>query len=114
MNPAVLNAFALVIVATGEGAAYPGIPGHEPNIIKGRSAAKAIDQCVGQLRAVAGQNGSYVNETNYFEKDWQRAFWGDNYSRLTEIKHEYDPEGLFFVHNGVGSEGWSTDGFTKL
>lgn len=114
MNPAVLAAFALAIVAAGQGPAYPGIPGHDPDVTKGRAAAKAIDQCVSQLRAVAGTSGSYVNETNYFEKDWQRAFWGDNYSRLTQIKQKYDPNGLFFVHNGVGSEGWSRDGFTRL
>ncbi len=114
MNPAVLTAFALAIVANGEGPAYPGAPGHEPDVIKGRTAAKAIGQSVAQLRAVVGEGGSYVNETNYFEKEWQRAFWGDNYSRLAEIKQKYDPDGLFVVHNGVGSEGWSRDGFTKL
>jgi FAD/FMN-containing dehydrogenase len=114
MNPAVLTAFALAIVADGQGSAYPGIPGHEPDITKARASAKAIDECVEQLRAVAGRSGSYVNETNYFEKDWQRAFWGDNYPRLAEIKKKYDPSGLFFVHNGVGSEAWSRDGFTRL
>ena len=30
-----------------------------------------------------------------------------------EIKRAYDPEGLFFVRHGVGSEGWSEDGFTR-
>ncbi len=35
-------------------------------------------------------------------------------TRLDEIKHKYDPTGLFIVHNGVGSEGWSRDGFTRL
>jgi FAD/FMN-containing dehydrogenase len=114
MNPAVLTAFALAIVANGEGPAYPGVPGHEPDVIKGRVVAKIIDHCVEQLRAVAGPSGSYVNETNYFEMDWQRAFWGENYARLAKIKQMYDPAGLFFVHNGVGSEGWSRDGFTKL
>jgi len=114
MNPAVLTAFALATVADGQGPAYPRIPGHEPDVFKARTAAKAIDECVEQLRAVAGENGLYVNETNYFEKDWQQAFWGDNYSRLAEIKQKYDPDGLFFVHNGVGSEGWSRDGFTRV
>ena len=60
------------------------------------------------------QRGAYVSESNYFEKDWQQAYWGSNYPRLAEIKKKYDPDGLFFVHNGVGSEQWSTDGFTKL
>jgi FAD/FMN-containing dehydrogenase len=114
MNPSVLSAFALAIVANAEGPAYPGISGHEPDVIKGRAATKAIDQCAEQLRVLAGQSGSYVNETNYFEKDWQHSFWGDNYSQLAKIKQKYDPDGLFFVHNGVGSEGWSRDGFTRL
>ncbi len=113
-NPAVVNAFALAIVADGEGPAYPGIPGHEPDLAQGRAAAKAIDRCMSQLRAVAGPSASYVNETNYFEPGWQQAFWGQNYPRLAEIKRKYDPDGLFFVHHGVGSEGWSRDGFTRL
>ena len=29
------------------------------------------------------------------------------------VKAKYDPEGLFFVHHGVGSEAWSADGFTR-
>jgi FAD/FMN-containing dehydrogenase len=114
MNPAVLSAFALAIVADGQGPAYPGIPGHEPSVAAGRNAAARIDQCVNQLRAVAGQSGAYVSESNYFEKGWQQSYWGSNYPRLAEIKRKYDPDGLFFVHNGVGSEQWSADGFTKL
>jgi hypothetical protein len=30
------------------------------------------------------------------------------------VKNLYDPDGLFFVHHGVGSERWSADGFTRL
>src|ERR1035437_9559008 len=114
MNPAVLTAFALAIVADGQGPAYPGIPGHEPSVATGRKAAERIDRCMDQLRAVAGETGAYVSESNYFEKGWQQSYWGSNYSRLAEIKRRYDPDGLFFVHNGVGSEQWSADGFTKL
>ena len=114
MNPAVLKAFALAIVADGQGPAYPGIPGHEPSVAEGRTAAVRIDKCIDQLRAVTGQTGAYVSESNYFEKGWQQAYWGSNYPRLAVIKKKYDPDGLFFVHNGVGSDQWSPDGFTKL
>ena len=114
MNPSVLNAFALAIVADGQGPAYPEIPGHEPSVAEGRTAAGRIDKCIDQLRAVTGQTGAYVSESNYFEKGWQQAYWGSNYPRLAVIKKKYDPDGLFFVHNGVGSEQWSPDGFTKL
>ena len=113
-NPSVLTAFALAIAADGQGPAYPGLPGHEPAVAKGRAAARAIERCMEQLRAVAGSSGSYVNETNYFKQDWQRSFWGENYSRLLAIKRQYDPDGLFFAHHGVGSEGWSRDGFTEV
>jgi hypothetical protein len=32
---------------------------------------------------------------------------------LAEVKKKYDPDGLFFVRHGVGSEQWSADGFTR-
>jgi FAD/FMN-containing dehydrogenase len=54
-----------------------------------------------------------VSESNFFEPDWQKALWGENYARLLAVKEKYDPAGLFFVHHGVGSEAWSADGFIK-
>jgi hypothetical protein len=30
------------------------------------------------------------------------------------VKRKYDPDGLFIVHHGVGSEDWSADGNTRL
>jgi FAD/FMN-containing dehydrogenase len=113
-NPAVLNAFALVIVADGQQPAYPGLPDHEPDVAKGRKAADAVHRCMNELRAVTGDGGAYVSESNFFEKDWQRAYWGSNHAKLAEIKKKIDPTGLFFVHNGVGSEEWSADGFAKV
>ena len=58
--------------------------------------------------------GSYVSESDFFEREWQRSFWGPNYARLAEVKRKVDPDGLFIVHHGVGSEEWSADGFTRL
>jgi len=113
-NPAVLTAFTLVIAGDGQGPAYPGIPKHEPSMTEGRKAAQRVDRCVNQLRAIAPEDGAYMSESNYFQKGFQQAYWGRNYPRLAEIKKKYDPDGLFIVHNGVGSEQWSRDGFTKL
>ena len=62
---------------------------------------------------IAPATGAYFNECDYFQPDWQQAFWGPHYPRLKEIKERYDPDGLFFVHHGIGSEGWSLDGFTR-
>ncbi|WP_293370453.1 BBE domain-containing protein [Phenylobacterium sp.] len=55
-----------------------------------------------------------VSETDYFQPDWQTAFWGEHYARLAAIKRRYDPDGLFFVHHSVGSEAWNPDGFTTI
>ncbi len=114
MNPAVLSAFALAIAADGQGPAYPGIPGREPSMAEGRKAAARVDRCMNELRALVPDPGAYVSESNYFEHAWHQAYWGSNHPRLAEIKRKYDPDGLFIVHNGVGSEEWSADGFTKL
>lgn len=113
MNPAVLDAFALAIVAAGEPPAYPGVRGHDPNLMLAAKQAAAVGDAMNELRKVAPQAAAYVSESNYFEPSWQQSFWGSNYARLRAVKTKYDPEGLFFVHHGVGSEDWSADGFTR-
>jgi len=113
-NPAMLKAFALAIIAGGETTTYAGVSGHSPDEKESRSDAQAIAAAMAELRKLVPDPGSYVSESNYFEKDWQRAFWGSNYARLRRIKKKYDPDGLFFVHHGVGSEDWSADGMARL
>ena len=113
-NPKVLDAFALAIIGGFGPPAYPGIPGHEPNVAEARNDAAAIGNAMDELRKLSVAPASYVSESSYFEKDWQESYWGTNYSRLRAAKTKYDPDGLFFVHHGVGSEDWSTDGFDRL
>jgi FAD/FMN-containing dehydrogenase len=110
MNPQVTESFALAICACSGDPAFPGMPA--PDLAQARRGAAEVDKAMNALRAVAPGAGSYVSESDYFMRDWQRGFWGDNYARLLRAKHRYDPEGLFFVHHGVGSEDWSEDGFT--
>ena len=112
-NPAVLDAFALAIVAGRGPPAYPGIAGHAPDLARARRDVNAIAHATAELRKLVPNPGSYVSESDFFEKDWQHAFWGENYPRLRAVKAKYDPEGLFFVHHGVGSEDWSDDGFER-
>jgi FAD/FMN-containing dehydrogenase len=114
VNPAVAQAFALAIVAAIGQPAYPGIPGHEPDEAPAREAAAAAAAAMAELRKLAPRAASYVWETDFFEPNWQDSFWGDNYPRLLAIKQKYDPDGLFFLHHGVGSEAWSPDGFTRV
>ncbi len=114
MNPAVLDAFALAICAAGGPPAFPGIRGHEPDAAAAHRTASAVSRSMAKLLEAVDEPGSYVSESDYFESQWRRSFWGTNYARLAAVKKKYDPEGLFFVHHGVGSEEWSADGFTRL
>ena len=114
MNPAVLDAFALAICAGCGPPAFPGIKGHEPNLNAADHAASAVTKSMNKLLEVVDEPGSYVSENDFFESQWRRSNWGSNYLRLAAVKKKYDPDGLFTVHHGVGSEEWSADGFTRL
>lgn len=112
-NPAVLDAFALAIIADGEGPAYPGMPHSSIDRAGARKDVDNIAAAARELRKLVPHAGSYVSESNYFNPRWQDAYWGGNYRRLRAVKAKYDPDGLFFGHNGVGSEEWSVDGFIR-
>ena len=58
--------------------------------------------------------GSYSNEADSLEANFQTTFYGPNYDRLLDIKHKYDPDGLFIVAGGVGSEEWDADGLCQV
>ena len=51
MNPAVLDAFALVIIASGDPQSAAGLPGHEPDLAAGRKATIAITAAANELRS---------------------------------------------------------------
>lgn len=61
LNPAVLDAFALAIIAGGGPPVYPGIPGHEPDLMAARRDADKISKSMHELRKVIPEAGSYVS-----------------------------------------------------
>jgi FAD/FMN-containing dehydrogenase len=110
-HPDVLGAFALAIIGSSGDPAFPGLHRTPPDLVKARRDASGVDKAMAALRKVAPGAGSYVSESDYFLRDWQQGFWGANYPRLARAKRRHDPDGLFVVHHGVGSEAWSADGF---
>jgi hypothetical protein len=113
MNPDVLSAFALAIMAAASLPAFMSVLGYKPDLAAAHRSAAGVAAAAAALRQLAPTAGSYLSESDYFNADWRRAFWGSNHPRLAGVKAKYDPEGLFFVHHGVGSEAWSADGFER-
>lgn len=111
VNPDVTEAFTLAIIGDIGRSLYYGVP---TDLAAARARAAKVQAAMTALRACAPKTGAYFNECDYFQPDWQRAFWGPNYAKLLAIKRRYDPDGLFYAHHGVGSEGWSADGFTRV
>jgi FAD/FMN-containing dehydrogenase len=112
-HPGVVDAFALAIIAGGGDPAWPGMPDAQPDEAAARRRAAAIRRAMDALRKVAPDAGAYVSESDFFQQRWQDTYWGPNYAKLLKIKQRYDPDGLFTVRHGVGSESWSADGFTR-
>lgn len=52
--------------------------------------------------------GTYLNEADINEPDFQQSFYGDHYDRLYVLKQEFDPWGLLYAIGAVGSEDWYT------
>jgi FAD/FMN-containing dehydrogenase len=111
MNPQVLDAFALAIIAMDGPSAYAGLP--QPDLADARDDLSRIRLAMTTLRQAAPGAGSYLSECDYMLAEWQTACWGDHARRLGAIKRRYDPDDLFVVHHGIGSERWSSDGFTR-
>ncbi len=115
MNPAVIKAFALAIVSGADDnpEVWPNIPKYKPDMEKGQQNAEKMKKAIKELNGLMFKSTSYFSESDYFEKNWQESFWGSNYKRLSSIKEKYDPEGLFYIHHGVGSEKWTDNGFKR-
>ncbi|MCI0607407.1 FAD-binding oxidoreductase [bacterium] len=113
-NPVVLQSFALAITARAGAPRFPGQQGASMDLDAAKRNARSVDAAIAELRRIVLDGGSYVSESNYFHPSWQHAFWGNHYPKLRAVKDRYDPDGLFFVHHGVGSEDWSPDGLLRL
>ncbi|MDP4690720.1 MAG: BBE domain-containing protein [Candidatus Nanopelagicales bacterium] len=88
----------------GLAAGDPGIAGHEPVRAESQAQFTGVMTASEFVHEATPGGGSYSNEGNYFQDNWQTEFWGSNYPRLLRVKKQYDPTNLFRVHKGVGSE----------
>lgn len=129
MHPTVKTSFGLMIMANNVKHYSPLVPNHLQNKTSNVNDFIAycdtdkLDECwaideyneqMRNFRAETPGAGAYFNEADYFEPNWQETFWGkENYDRLYDIKKTWDPNGIFYCHNCVGSEDWKEGGMCK-
>ncbi|KAB5518084.1 hypothetical protein GE09DRAFT_519178 [Coniochaeta sp. 2T2.1] len=73
-----------------------------------------IQKYMSVWRQLTPSSGSYMNEGDPQEPNWQQTFFGENYPKLLAIKQARDPWGLFWAPTTVGSEAWevlTADGY---
>jgi hypothetical protein len=54
--------------------AFPGFPALD--LVAAGAYRSRVQAAMAALRIVAPETGAYVNECDYFQPDWQKAFWG--------------------------------------
>ncbi|KAF7505684.1 hypothetical protein GJ744_000533 [Endocarpon pusillum] len=70
--------------------------------LRKKQQAVEISKRLGEI--VGPDGGTYVNEANPYEPDWQNVFWGPKYDRLLSIKKRIDPTNLFVCNRCVGTD----------
>ncbi|KAJ5222031.1 CAZyme family AA7 [Penicillium citrinum] len=71
------------------------------------SQRKMTEVFMPKLEAIAPHSGAYLNEADFRQPNWQKAFYGRNYHSLRKIKAKYDPNDIFFAKTAVGSDEWA-------
>lgn len=120
LNPVWRDSLAFVALSTywQEGA----------NLTEIEAARRLLVQDMKILDAIAPESGSSSNQVkdlsyhaspnlNFFlsfqasryEFNWKKSFFGTHYDKLRAIKEKYDPESLFLVYEGIGSDEWDGD-----
>lgn len=74
------------------------------------AAQLALTQLMEPLKEATPGGGSYLNEGDPHEPNWQQSFYGDNYSKLVRVKKTRDPWGVFWAPTTPGSEEWKIEG----
>lgn len=75
---------------------------------------KMTNEIIPQIKMVTPGSATYMNEADFKEPNWKHEFFGVNYLKLLAIKKKWDPDHLFYVLKGVGSDAWDVDDNGKM
>ena len=67
-----------------------------------------------KITAITPGSGSYMNEADFRQPNWQSTFFGPNFARLQDIKRKYDPRSAFYILKGVGSDDWTVSASGRM
>ncbi|UNI17859.1 hypothetical protein JDV02_004173 [Purpureocillium takamizusanense] len=68
---------------------------------------RMTEEFMPQIESVTPDSGSYLNEADFRQPNWQQTFYGSSYEKLLAIKRKWDPESVLYALKGVGSEAWN-------
>ncbi|EUC26741.1 hypothetical protein COCCADRAFT_113506 [Bipolaris zeicola 26-R-13] len=57
-------------------------------------------------RELSPKTGTYMNEADWGDLNWQEDFFGSQWKNLSTVKAKYDPNGVFYCETCVGSDEW--------
>ncbi|KAI1111673.1 FAD-binding domain-containing protein [Nemania sp. NC0429] len=66
------------------------------------------------LERITLNGAAYLNEADFQEPNFQHTFYGNNYGRLLDVKHKYDPDDIFYAKTAVGSDRWAENAEGRL
>jgi hypothetical protein len=68
---------------------------------------RMTEEFMPKITALTPGSGSYLNEADFRQEGWKDVFFGSNYGKLQDIKNKYDPDNMFYILKGVGSDKWT-------
>ncbi|KAL5041764.1 hypothetical protein BDW71DRAFT_201098 [Aspergillus fruticulosus] len=100
VNPAWRKTFLVHIVARGW-------PENSGPLVARKVKADITYNKYYAMRQLTPTMGGYLNEADRNNPWWEEDLYGTtNYNRLLQIKNKYDPEGVFYCPQCVGSRSW--------
>lgn len=64
------------------------------------------------VEALTPGSGTYLNEANFGQLNWQNTFYGENWKRLYDIKQKYDPDPVLYACTEYRKVHFSLDSLT--
>ena len=114
LNNSVLPAWRTSIIDLVAGKPYNDSAPFQENADARTYITQRWTSALEQLAPVSQGGGTYMNEADADDPNWQESFYGANYPRQLAIKRKYDPTGVWYAKTAVGSEYWAEDAEQRL